>query len=133
MARSAVRVLVWNEFRHERPEEAVRATHPDGIHGAIAAGLTQHGLEVRTVTLDEPEQGLSEAALLAICDINRARRESLADAFGVAYRTEAFDDLLGRRDIDVIDICTPPNLHSEQILKALAAGKHVICEKTTSS
>jgi predicted dehydrogenase len=32
-------------------------------------------------------------------------------------------------DIDVIDICTPPGTHFELILQALAAGKHVVCEK----
>ena len=32
-------------------------------------------------------------------------------------------------DVDVIDICTPSYLHYEQTLQALAAGKHVICEK----
>ena len=32
-------------------------------------------------------------------------------------------------DVDIIDICTPPTLHVAQALAALAAGKHVICEK----
>lgn len=43
-----------------------------------------------------------------------------------------FDDLLNDPDIDVIDICTPPYVHEEMIEKALAAGKHVICEKPIS-
>jgi len=40
-----------------------------------------------------------------------------------------FNDVLTRNDVDVVDICTPHHLHYEQILQALAAGKHVICEK----
>jgi trehalose utilization protein len=56
-------VLVWNEFRHEHKNPAVGQIYPDGIHGAIAAGLREAGFEVRTATLDEPEHGLSEAAL----------------------------------------------------------------------
>ena len=32
-------------------------------------------------------------------------------------------------DVDIIDICTPPTLHVAQASAALAAGKHVICEK----
>src|SRR5690242_16815347 len=37
--------------------------------------------------------------------------------------------LLDRDDIDVIDICTPGDSHAEIALAALAAGKHVLCEK----
>src|SRR5262245_52677587 len=43
------------------------------------------------------------------------------------YRT--FADLVADKDIDVIDICTPPNLHASMIVEAMRAGKHVICEK----
>ncbi|WP_207484476.1 ThuA domain-containing protein [Arenibaculum pallidiluteum] len=60
------RITVWNEFWHERNDPAVAAVYPDGIHGAVAAALREHGLgEVRTATLDEPEHGLSEAVLEA--------------------------------------------------------------------
>jgi hypothetical protein len=44
-----------------------------------------------------------------------------------AYRS--FRELIGDADIDVIDICTPPNLHASMIVDAMQAGKHVICEK----
>ena len=57
------RVTVWNEGRHERSDPAVRAVYPDGIHAAIAAGLTEAGFEVRTATLDEPDHGLTEEVL----------------------------------------------------------------------
>jgi predicted dehydrogenase len=67
--------------------------------------------------------------VLAICDVNAERLDALADEFGIARRVRNFDDLLTMDDIDVIDICTPPGLHLEQMLKALAAGKHVVCEK----
>jgi predicted dehydrogenase len=40
-----------------------------------------------------------------------------------------FRDLLADREIDVVDICTPPMLHATMILEAVRAGKHVICEK----
>src|ERR1700712_2920997 len=44
-----------------------------------------------------------------------------------AYRW--FRDLIADNDLDVIDICTPPNLHASMIVEAMQAGKHVICEK----
>lgn len=40
-----------------------------------------------------------------------------------------FEEMLNDSEIDVIDICTPPYLHKEMIIRTLKAGKHVICEK----
>ena len=54
------RVLVWNEHRHERKNPEVARLYPDGIHGAVAAGLREAGLDVRTATLDDPDQGLGD-------------------------------------------------------------------------
>src|SRR2546429_2677952 len=36
-------------------------------------------------------------------------------------------DLVAHADIDVIDICTPPNLHTSMIVDAMRAGEHLIC------
>jgi trehalose utilization protein len=58
------RVTVWSEFRHEKIHPQVAAVYPHGMHTAIAEGLRANGLpSVRTATLDEPEQGLSDAVL----------------------------------------------------------------------
>jgi trehalose utilization protein len=59
-----IRVTVWNEFRHEKQHDAVKAVYPDGIHAAIAEFLgQQEDIETRTATLDEPEHGLTEEVL----------------------------------------------------------------------
>lgn len=59
-----VKVTIWNEYRHEKESAEIAAIYPDGIHGAIAAGLAGDGeLVIRTATLDEPEHGLSDAVL----------------------------------------------------------------------
>lgn len=49
------------------------------------------------------------------------------DLTGIAA-FESLDELL-QSDIDVVDICLPPHLHVEPCLQAMAAGKHVFCEK----
>ena len=59
------RVTVWNEYRHERSDPKVGAVYPDGIHGAVADGLREAGFDVRTATLDEPGQGLTDDILTA--------------------------------------------------------------------
>lgn len=59
-----IRVIVWNEFIHEKKHEAVRTLYPDGIHRAIGAGLSRYpDLEVNYATLDEPEHGLTQERL----------------------------------------------------------------------
>lgn len=51
------------------------------------------------------------------------------ERYGFEQASVRFEDLLEDPEINVIDICTPPYAHIEMIEKALAAGKHVICEK----
>ncbi len=58
-----MKVTVWNEFRHEKTDEAVVKVYPNGIHAVIADFLRADGLEVRTATLDEPEHGLTDEVL----------------------------------------------------------------------
>jgi len=61
-----VQVTIWNEGQHEKKSPQVRAVYPEGIHGALAAGLKKFpGLEiVKTATLDDDaEHGLSEEVL----------------------------------------------------------------------
>jgi trehalose utilization protein len=60
-----MQITVWNEFLHEQRNPAVAALYPEGIHGAIAAGL-RAGLpdaEITTATLAAPEHGLPAAVL----------------------------------------------------------------------
>lgn len=54
------------------------------------------------------------------------------ERYGFEKASFSFDDLLNDPEINVIDICTPPYAHIDMIEKALAAGKHVICEKPLS-
>ena len=59
-----IRALVWNEYVHERLNETVKALYPDGMHKTIAEALAADGdIAARTAVLQEPEHGLTEAAL----------------------------------------------------------------------
>ncbi|MDQ0456437.1 Gfo/Idh/MocA family protein [Rhizobium paknamense] len=64
-----------------------------------------------------------------LCDLDRQRLAQCAERFGVERTTTSYDEVLAMPDIDIVDLCTPPMAHLEMILKALKAGKHVICEK----
>ncbi|MBR0961888.1 Gfo/Idh/MocA family oxidoreductase [Bradyrhizobium japonicum] len=54
---------------------------------------------------------------------------AFARRHGIPRVYRSFADLIADADLDVIDICTPPNLHAGMIVGAMQAGKHVICEK----
>ena len=59
-----IRVTVWNEFVHERREQRVAEVYPNGIRAVIADFLGKNeDIEVRTATLDQPENGLPQEVL----------------------------------------------------------------------
>ena len=70
---------------------------------------------------------LFEVAL--ICDVDPERACRLAAAVPGAAICTDLGEVVERADVDVVDICLPPFLHYEAATRALAAGKHVICEK----
>ncbi len=67
--------------------------------------------------------------VVAVCDLDEAKVQAVAAGFGIARATPSFAGLITSADLDIVDICTPPNTHRALIEQALAAGLHVICEK----
>lgn len=58
-----IKVLVWNEYIHEREHENVAKIYPKGIHNAIADFLACDDITVRTATLDEGNCGITKEIL----------------------------------------------------------------------
>ena len=59
-----INVVVWNEFRHEKTKDSVKAIYPDGLHAVIKSFLdTNEDMEVTLAALDDPDQGLSDELL----------------------------------------------------------------------
>jgi predicted dehydrogenase len=77
-----------------------------------ARALDAAGIEVRALVGRDPDKTATRAALYGI-------PHALTD------RAEAF----ARDDVDVVAVTTPPHTHAEIVLDAVAAGKHVLCEK----
>ena len=67
--------------------------------------------------------------LVAGCDINPAVFSPWTEKHGKIKLYGDSKDIFADPDIDIIDICTPNMCHAEQTIRALEAGKHVICEK----
>jgi predicted dehydrogenase len=68
-----------------------------------------------------------EIAAVAARDVSRARK--FAGKHGISRVHDTYDDLLGDSDIDAVYIPLPNGLHCEWTIRALEAGKHVLCEK----
>ena len=64
-----------------------------------------------------------------ICGRDRAGAEAAAKQFGWEEVETDWRRVIERKDIDVVDISTPGNLHHEMGVAAAQAGKHIICEK----
>jgi predicted dehydrogenase len=67
--------------------------------------------------------------IAAICSAHLDRARTAAEQAGIAVAVDSVGDLVGRDDVDVVCVSSPPGLHRQHTLAALAAGKHVICEK----
>nr|WP_232318749.1 ThuA domain-containing protein [Halomonas sp. GT] len=60
----SINVTVWGENVHEQTNDVVARIYPKGMHQCIAEGLNEaEGINASAVTLQDPEQGLSEATL----------------------------------------------------------------------
>jgi len=70
--------------------------------------------------------------LLAIASRDKARAESYAQEWGIARAYGSYEELLADPDVEAVYIPLPNTLHSERTIRAVDAGKHVLCEKPFS-
>jgi predicted dehydrogenase len=70
-----------------------------------------------------------EPVMVALCGRNAGAVQAAADRQGWASVETDWHALVARDDIDLVDVCTPGDSHAEISITALAAGKHVLCEK----
>ncbi len=109
----------------------------------ITVGLIGHGLMGRGHL--RRLAGDPEIQVLAVCDVDRARREKgqrhVEEVYAARSKDAAYHgcasyndyrDLLARRDIDAVVIVTPDHWHSPISIDAAKAGKDVYCEKPIS-
>ncbi len=67
--------------------------------------------------------------LVAVASRDLDRAAAFAATHGVAQAFGSYEALLATSDIDVVYISLPNHLHAEWTIRALEAGKHVLCEK----
>ncbi|MGW4967718.1 Gfo/Idh/MocA family protein, partial [Nonomuraea sp. NPDC004186] len=67
--------------------------------------------------------------VLAVCDVDSARANKLAESHGIPGRYTDVADLLARESPDLVVVATPPVAHREAVIAGLDAGAWVWCEK----
>ena len=93
----------------------------------LRVGVVGAGIAARHLAGFDWNKDLYEVPVLCSLDEDRGRK--LVDEYAIAEYTQDVGSLFARDDIDVIDICTPPDSHFELSRRAIEAGKHVVCEK----
>jgi predicted dehydrogenase len=84
------------------------------------------------ITLQNHLPGLAlcpEARVVALCDSDAATLERARQQTGVSVTSTNYEDVVKRDDVQAVIIATPNFTHAPIALAAVAAGKHVLCEK----
>lgn len=74
-------------------------------------------------------QGIAGVEMVGAVDTDPGNLASFADQFGIPQRFASLDAALAWGEFDAVDNVTPDSIHHPTTLAALAAGKHVFCEK----
>ena len=72
---------------------------------------------------------MEEVSLVAVCDVNFERAQTVAKEFSVPHAYADYREMLEKHALDLVSVCTPHALHRDQTVDAFDAGANVICEK----
>ncbi len=91
--------------------------------GVLGAGFWAKGAHIPGYKRDPRFE------VVAVCDPEIKLAQEAAAEFKIPFVTGDYRQVLERKDIDIIDVCTPSHTHFQLTMDALDAGKHVLCEK----
>ena len=74
-------------------------------------------------------QSITDAKLVAVCDIIPEKAEKLKTEFGAEYVYTDYKEMLARDDIQIVSISTPSGMHADMGIDAARAGRHILTEK----
>jgi len=91
--------------------------------GVLGAGAWARGAHLPGYRRDP------RCKVVAIADVEIDRAREAAREFDIPLAAGDPHEVIGRDDVDAVDVCTPSHTHFELAWAALEAGKHVLCEK----
>ncbi|WP_249260676.1 Gfo/Idh/MocA family protein [Halomonas caseinilytica] len=74
-------------------------------------------------------QEIADVEVVAVCDLDGDKAHTFAAEHGISAVYTDLEAMLARDDIDAVSNVTPDGVHKATTLAAIAAGKHVLCEK----
>jgi D-xylose 1-dehydrogenase (NADP+, D-xylono-1,5-lactone-forming) len=80
-------------------------------------------------TLIEASRAASHAEVVAVASRDAGRARAFAGVLGLEASFGSYEELLASEAVDAVYVPLPVSLHAEWTVRALAAGKHVLCEK----
>jgi predicted dehydrogenase len=79
--------------------------------------------------LIEASRTATHAEVVAVASRDAGRARAFADALGLEASFGSYEELLASEAVDAVYVPLPVSLHAQWTVRALAAGKHVLCEK----
>ena len=102
------------------------------MSGALRIGVLG-AARITGRALMEPARAVPQVTVAAVAARDKARAEEFALAHGVPVAHGSYELLLADPSVDAVYIPLPNALHAPWTLRAIAAGKHVLCEKPFAS
>lgn len=99
------------------------------VDGRLRLTVVGAGGFARDTLLPLIKQLTGNVQLRAVVSATGSNARAVAEQFGAAYASTSLDDALNDPDTDAVLLATRHNLHAQQVVAALKAGKHVYCEK----
>jgi polar amino acid transport system substrate-binding protein len=121
-------VIAYPSESSERAPQRVTLRSRPRPKGKVGVAVVGAGNFARSVLLPTLAK-MSDVSLEAVASARGVNARDLATKYGCDFCTTSFDEVIASDKVDAVFIATPHNLHADQALKALAAGKAVYLEK----
>lgn len=95
----------------------------------IRAAIVGAGLIARKKHIPAFLKHKSKVDLVAICDLDQAAAGSLANQFAIPRTYSDFNEMIEKEQLELVDICTPPQTHVKLATAAIERGCNVLIEK----
>lgn len=123
-------VLLDYHFKEEKPKETkIQINSIPLDKDTINVGVIGTGGFAKTMHLPILKKLSNLYSIIALCDLDGVKVKQNANRYGAKYCTTDYQDILKDKDIDLVIITLPHNLHARISMEAAKAGKAVFCEK----
>jgi predicted dehydrogenase len=95
----------------------------------LRIGLVGYGFAADLHLPGYQSLGPDRCRVVGVCGRSQERAAAFAARHGIPQAFVSMDQMLGSVELDAVDLSIPNHLHTEFIIQAAQAGKHIICEK----